>query len=209
MGNWFILLILKKASTRENVQVIIRNGKISRELNFSDDERNGYADYFAPDGNFMYRLKFKDAVLIAYTYKDKTGKIMPDIAITKNTNRIVAYYPNGKVAARFGLKNGLYQGEYRSFYITGVPLRESLYDNDDATGLEKSFYPSGKLQETINYINDDRSGSYCLYYENGRKQLEGNYIANTRYGEWHVYNKEGRETETLLYTNGDIDEIIS
>ena len=50
-----------------------------------------------------------------------------------------------------------------------------IYDNDDATGLEKSFYPSGKLQETINYINDDRSGSYCLYYDNGRKQLEGNY----------------------------------
>jgi antitoxin component YwqK of YwqJK toxin-antitoxin module/tetratricopeptide (TPR) repeat protein len=185
------------------------NGKISRELNFSDDERNGYADYFAPDGNFMYRLKFMDAVLIAFTYKDKTGKIMPDIAIDKNTKQIVAYYPNGKVAARFGLKNGLYQGEYLSFYITGVPLRESLYDNDDASGLEKSFYPSGITQETINYINDDRSGTYCLYYENGKKKLEGNYIANTRYGEWHVYNKDGRETETLLYNNGDIDEIIA
>jgi antitoxin component YwqK of YwqJK toxin-antitoxin module len=185
------------------------NGKISRELSFSNDERNGYADYFAPDGSFMYRLKFVDGALIAYAYKDKAGKILPDIAVTKNTNQVLAYYPNGKVAARFGLKDGLYQGEYRSFYITGTPLRESLYENDDATGLEKSYYPSGKLQETINYLNDDRSGSYCLYYENGRKRLEGNYIANAKYGEWHVYNKEGKETETLLYTNGEIDEIIT
>jgi uncharacterized protein len=185
------------------------NGKISREISFSDDERNGYADYFAPDGNFMYRLKFKDAVLIAYAYKEISGKIVPDIPVTKNTNQILAYYPNGKLAARFGLKNGLYQGEYRSFYITGVPLRESLYDNDDAAGLEKSFYPSGKLQETINYINNDRSGSYCQYYENGTKKLEGNYLANSRHGEWHVYNKEGKETETLFYINGDIDEIIT
>ena len=157
----------------------------------------------------MYRLKYNYGSLVSYAYNDKTGELLPDIAIDKNTKHIVAYYPNGKVAARFGLGNGLYQGEYRSFYITGVPLRESLYENDDATGLEKSFYPSGKLQETINYFNDDRSGSYCLYYENGKKKLEGNYIANTRCGEWHVYNKEGRETVTLLYNNGDIDEIIS
>jgi antitoxin component YwqK of YwqJK toxin-antitoxin module/Tfp pilus assembly protein PilF len=185
------------------------NGKISREINFKDDERNGYADYFAPDGNLLYRLNFNNAVLVSYSYKDKTGKFLPDMAIDKNTKQIVAYYPNGKVAARFGLRNGLYHGEYRSFYITGVPLRESLYDNDDATGLEKSFFASGKLQETINYINDDRSGTYCLYYENGKKKLEGNYLANTRYGEWHVYNTDGRETETLLYNNGDIDEIIA
>jgi uncharacterized protein len=185
------------------------NGKISREISFSEDERNGYADYFAPDGNLMYRLKFNYGSLVSYAYKDKTGRLLPDMAIDKNTKQIVAYYPNGKVAARFELKNGLYHGEFRSFYITGVPLRESLYENDDAIGLEKSFYPSGKLQETINYVNDDRSGSYCLYYENGRKKLEGNYIANTRYGEWHVYNMEGRETETLIYNNGDIDEIIA
>jgi uncharacterized protein len=185
------------------------NGNKSRELNFSDDERNGYADYFAPDGNFMYRLKFMDGVLIAYAYKDKTGTITPDIAITPNTNQVLAYYPNGKVSARFGLKNGLYQGEFHSYYNTGIPLRESMYDNDDAAGLEKNFYPSGKLRETINYINDDRSGSYCLYNENGRKRLEGNYIANNQDGEWHVYNKEGKETETLLYHNGNIDEIIT
>ncbi len=157
----------------------------------------------------MYRLKFKDGALVAYAYKDKTGRIIPDIAITKSTNQILAYYPNGKVAARFGLKTDCTRGNSAHFISPGVPLRESLYENDDATGLEKSYYPSGKLQETISYINDDRSGSYCLYYENGRKQLEGNYIADEKYGEWHVYNKEGKETEILLYNNGDIDEIIT
>ena len=98
---------------------LLYNGKMSRELNFSDDERNGYSDYYAPDGNFMYRFKFEDAILVGYTYKDKTGKIMPDIAVTKSTDKIVAYYPNGKVAVRFGLKNGLYHGEFRSYIITG------------------------------------------------------------------------------------------
>jgi uncharacterized protein len=185
------------------------NGKVSREISFSDDERNGYADYFAPDGNFMYRLKFMDGTLVAYTYKDKAGKILPDIAVDKNTKQVVAYYPNGRVAARFGLRNGLYQGEFRSFYSTGVPLRESVYDNDDATGLEKFFYPSGKLKETINYLNDDRSGSYCLYFDNGRKQLEGNFTADSRDGKWHVYDRDGKETETLLYINGEINEITT
>lgn len=185
------------------------NGKISHEITYRNDERNGYANYFAPDGNFMYRLKFKDAALVAYTYKDKTGQMLPDIVITKNTNQIVAYYPNGKVAARFELRNGLYHGEYQSFYNTGVPLRVSQYENDENTGLEKCYYPSGKPEEINNYVNDDISGSYCSYFENGKKREEGNYLANNRVGEWHVYNKEGRETETLLYYNGDIYEIIT
>ena len=61
-------------------------------------------------------------------------------------------------------------GNTGHFILQRVPLRESLYDNDDATGVEKSFYPSGKLEEIIHYVSDDRSGSYCLYYDNGKKR---------------------------------------
>ncbi len=185
------------------------NGNISRELNFSNDEREGYADYFAPDGNFMYRLKYIDGTLVSYSYKDKTGNILPDVAIDRNTMQVEAYYPNGKTAARFGLRNGLYQGQFRSFYITGIPMRECFYDNNESTGLENFYFPSGKLKEKIHYINDDRSGPYCLYYDNGRKQLEGNYVANNRDGEWHAYDREGTETEILLYINGEINEITT
>jgi hypothetical protein len=41
------------------------------------------------------------------------------------------------------------------------------------------------------------------------KKLEGNYMANTRFGEWHVYDREGKETESLLYNNGNVYEIIT
>ena len=87
-------------------------------------------------------------------------------------------------------------------------MRESMYDNDDATGLEKSFYPSGKLQETINYFNDDRSGSYCLYYENGKIKLKRSTLptpvaVNGMYIIW----KEGKQR--LCFTITEISMKLS
>jgi uncharacterized protein len=186
-----------------------QNGKISREIMYKDDLRDGLADYFASDGSFMYRLRYVEGCLKGYTWKDLTGKFVPEILIDQHTQQIVTKYGNGKISARIDLKNGILHGKYISYYPNGNVYHESEFNNGDNIGEERNYYPDGKLRERISYINDSWYGPYCLYYENGKKQLEGNYLDHQRNGDWHVYSNTGQETAVWYYFNGDLYEIRS
>jgi antitoxin component YwqK of YwqJK toxin-antitoxin module/Tfp pilus assembly protein PilF len=180
------------------------NGKISREIHYANDKRNGYSDYYAPDGSFMYRLRFVENTLKGYTWKDLQGNYLPEKPVTAATTRFTTYYPNGKPSAHVELKNGLFHGKYQSFYANGNPFRHVTNENGDLVGEERFYYATGAIREVIHYVYDKRYGTYTLYYENGKKQLEGNYLENQRDGIWHVYDMAGRETATLSYFNGEM-----
>jgi antitoxin component YwqK of YwqJK toxin-antitoxin module/Tfp pilus assembly protein PilF len=183
------------------------NGKIARELFYSNDERTGFADYFAPDGNFMFRMRFGKNTIKGYTWKDGKGNLKPEICVTEKSAQIIAYYPDGHISVKLGLKNGLLHGSYRSYYPNGNIMRESEYENDQCTGVEKNYYSDGKLLEVIHYSQNERCGPYVRYYDNGAMYLQGNYLEDVRHGEWQVYDRSGKESETLFYYHDDLYEI--
>jgi len=183
------------------------NGKKARESMYVDDKRNGNSDYFSPDGILMYRIRFVDNTMKAYSYPDKTGNMIPEIAITDATKEIKTYYQNGNVSAVIPIYRGLYNGKLISYYPSGSKLREAIFKLDDIEGYDKSYYPDNKLREITNYGYDSRNGSYELYYENGRKQKTGNYVMNNEEGEWKIFNPDGSLKEVLTYRNGVLYDI--
>jgi antitoxin component YwqK of YwqJK toxin-antitoxin module len=147
--------------------------------------------------------------MTGYSYMDKAGKMLPDIPVTRDTREIIAYYPNGKVSTRFQIKDGIYEGSYKSYYNTGTPLRETEFIKDQNQGIEKNYYPNGKLREVSNYLNDERSGAITRYYENGTIKMTGYYLADKRSGLWHFYTNTGKETETVQMYNDDVLHVVS
>jgi uncharacterized protein len=183
------------------------NGQKSRESMYVDDKRNGNSDYFSPEGIFMYRIRFVENTIKAYSYLDKSGKMVPELAITDATGEIKTYYQNGNVSAVIQLSGGLYHGKFNSYYSSGSKLREATFKSDNAEGPDKSFYPNNNIREVINYSNDSRNGLYELYYENGKKKTAGNYLMDNEEGEWKIFNTDGSIKEILTYKNGIIYDI--
>jgi len=183
------------------------NGKKAREYTYVDDKKEGSADYYSPEGILMYRLIYSDNTIKAYSYADKTGKMVPEIPVTDTLGRIVAYYPNGKVSASISLSHGLYNGKFTTYYSTGSLLREEIFQAGLNHGYDKSYYPDGKLRELINFSYDNRHGLYELYYENGKKEMSGNYFMDNETGDWTNFTREGGIKAKLKYKNGIVYEI--
>jgi uncharacterized protein len=183
------------------------NGQKFRVATYVDDKRNGYTDYFTPEGIFMYRVRFVDNTMKAYSYMDKSGTMVPEIVITDTTSKIIAYFPNGNVSAIIPLYKGLYHGKLMTYYSSGSLLREATFKYDESVGYDKSFYPNNKIREIINYASDNRDGLYEMYFENGNKQKTGYYFMGQEQGDWLIYNNDGSLKETLTYQNGVIYDI--
>lgn len=184
------------------------NGKVAREIMMENDERNGFSDYYAPDGTFMYRVRYQNSVIKGISWKNSSGGFVPETPVNQKTSQVVAYYANGKVSARILLKNGLYHGKFISYYPDGKPMREIEYLFDENTGVSREFYPDGKLLQVATYLNDELNGPYTAYFPNGRVKLSGSYTANSEHGEWHAFDEGGMETETLFYHHGDLYEVV-
>jgi len=183
------------------------NGQKARESMYVDDKRNGNSDYFSPEGIFMYRLRYVDNTLKAYSYLDKSGNMIPEVPITDATSEIKTYYPNGNVSAIIPLYRGLYNGKVISYYSSGSVLHEGMYKFDENEGYDKNYYPNNKLRELTNYTSNSRNGLYEMYNENGKKQKSGNYFMDNEEGEWKIYNTDGSIKEVLTYRNGIIYDI--
>jgi uncharacterized protein len=183
------------------------NGKVRSEMEYDRDKQNGFGDFYAPDGTFMYRLRFVDGTLKGYTWKNLSGGFEPEKPVTRATTEMVCYYPNGRESMRVSLKNGLYHGQYRSFYPNGQKFRETEFTDDQETKTGRFYYLSGKTKEEISFLGDERYGSYVLYHENGQKKLEGNYLDGLRDGIWHVFDASGKQKDTLFYHYGTMYDI--
>ena len=183
------------------------NGNVSRKMSVMDDNRQGNTFYYAPDGMLMFRLRFDNNVICAYSYLGKDGKFIPEIPVTDTITEIVTYYPNGRISARFRLSHGLYNGKFITYYANGTKLKEATYANDENEGYETLFYPNNMLKEKVSYHADNREGIYQSYYDNGKIHKTGNYFMNNEEGDWKVFNREGSLKEILTYHDGVLYEI--
>ena len=52
------------------------DGKKDYESNYEDDDLNGEAISYSRKGNIMYKMYYRDNVLISYTYLDKNGEFV-------------------------------------------------------------------------------------------------------------------------------------
>ena len=63
--------------------------------------------------------------------------------------------------------NGLFQGEYKSYYDNGKIDAHCYYKDGQFHGIYKEYYTNGNLFNICNYINDEEHGEDKYYNEDG------------------------------------------
>ncbi|MCB0476616.1 MAG: hypothetical protein KDC84_00530, partial [Crocinitomicaceae bacterium] len=125
------------------------------------------------------------------------------------------YHPNGKIRLEGGYTEGLKQGVFREFDITGDSVINSYtYERDtliaegivmkdgEYQGDWKYFYKSGELQAKGNYQNSIKEGKWIYYYEDGKKEQEGKYKNDLPTGVWMWYYPNGQIKKQEYFRKG-------
>lgn len=180
------------------------NGKLYKAMSYPDGERTGYTYYYSPEGVLMYRAYFVDGAIKFYSYLDPAGKYVKDIPFDAKTPELIAYYPNGRMAARLQFANGEIDGKRVEYYTNGMVQRETDFRSDCIHGTDRTYSPAGKLIEETHYYWDNRHGAHTRFYENGTKRCEGRYVMDEMDGPWRYYDPNGRLIALVTYRNGEL-----
>jgi len=82
------------------------------------------------------------------------------------------YHPNGQVARRYTVKDGVPDGSYKSYSDSGKIVSDQYLVDGLPNGITKTFYSNGNLRSEINYVNGLPQGESKEYYENGNIKSE-------------------------------------
>lgn len=84
----------------------------------------------------------------------------------------IDYHPNGQVARRYTVKDGVPEGSYKSYSDSGKIVADQTLVDGVPNGITKTFYSSGNLRSEINYVDGLPQGESKEYYENGNIKSE-------------------------------------
>ena len=95
--------------------------------------------------------------------KIKNNKLYQNGAVHKDGNIWKWYHDNGNLKLVAEMKNDVYNGEVKQYYI------------------------NGKLKSIENFVEGIKSGYYCYYREHGEKSTEGYYKSGQEHGKKTSY----------------------
>lgn len=139
------------------------------------------------------------------------------------------YYPNGQLKNHYTLKDGKYEGLWKSWWENGqlqsiIPhidgqshglakeygrdgklLSEidNHWDNINKThqAVERHYHPNGKLKKEQTRINNNIQGVVKEYYDNGKLQSTTPYVNNQKHGIQQLYDRTGKTTQSIHWIN--------
>lgn len=179
------------------------NGKISFRANYEYDELHGIAEYYI-GGEQDHTRRHHEGVLIEYSYK-KNGQTITT-PVKNETAEIEIYWNNGKLARKFTIKNGWFEGEYEKFYSSGQLHSKQNYIHDWRDGLVIEYHPNGKKASEATYKFGFKDGEVTEYHLNGTVKSKATYLLGNLFGTYLEYSDKGNEIKKWLYYD---DEIIA
>lgn len=143
--------------------------------------------------------------------------------------KIIETYPNGQVKTQYYVdKKGLIQGEYLSYFESGVlkektqmkdgliagdriiyyengqvEIKEFYKDSSQIDGVYKAFYPNGTLKLEKTYVNQKIEGILRVYYPDGTLKEHVTFKDNNENGPFEEYYSNGGIHWRGQYLNGD------
>jgi antitoxin component YwqK of YwqJK toxin-antitoxin module len=221
-----------KSNKREIIKTY-PNGNPLVVFNFPDKNNKSQfgIEVFYPNGNIHRKLFVKNGYfvdsMITYFESKKVSQVdslaNPCDTLTRacNANRTI-YYENGKIAERYVLKNGKYDGFSQHFDKNGILVKEySLIKDSIKDGQYKEYDKNGKLDFKGFFKNDtlvglcyyfDSNGDTIKYYNNYRgvmslpykkwlndgRTLTGNFANEDKKSVlWVWYDKDNKKIKTM------------
>ncbi|WP_462354933.1 toxin-antitoxin system YwqK family antitoxin [Fusobacterium ulcerans] len=116
-------------------------------------------------------------------------------------------YEKGILIERGTFKNGKRDGLTERFHNDSGKIMESAnYKNGVIEGEFKTYYPNGKLEGEVNYKNGNPNGECKGYYENKNIKFTGSFKEGLPDGIWRHYSENGEIIEEKLFKD---EELVS
>lgn len=194
-----------KDDSRDSVWTwYFEDGKTDYTVTYKDQQKNGYGYKYNIDGQLMYRLKYVEGVIIAYSYLDANKNYVPEISLPDFTGKIICYYSNGTKSCDISVVKGCYDGKYMIYYPDGKLREEVDYSKNNINGWDKTYNTKGILIEEDQFLNDDLNGRSNFYDDNGNLKRIEQYSFGSETGTWYYYDKNGNLLKTEFYFDGEL-----
>lgn len=179
------------------------NGKVKSEGYFRKGKPDGIVKEYNTKGGIEKMEKFQNGEI------DEQAEEIVMLQLHKE------YHPNGKIRLEGGYTEGLKQGIFREFDLSGDSVVNSyMYDKDtliaegivlkngEYEGEWKYYYKSGEIKSEGKYENTIREGKWTYYYKNGKKEQVGKYRNNEPHGMWTWYYPNGMVKKQEYFRKG-------
>jgi hypothetical protein len=94
---------------------------------------------------------------------------------TAKSGLVTQVNPETKVKNEINYKDGLKDGESRSYYPNGALWKKTNYHQGNLHGLAQIFYEDGTLKREANYKDDQRDGAYTEFFKSGNPKFEASF----------------------------------
>jgi antitoxin component YwqK of YwqJK toxin-antitoxin module len=125
------------------------------------------------------------------------------------TGKAFLYFPNGDIKSFFVYKNGVMDGETKSWYSKDKLQIEGFITNGKQAGTWKVYFDNGKLKKQANYQNGKQNGEETFWFENGNRSKKGSYLDGTLNGKYEWYFENGQKKQEGFFVIGKEDSIWS
>jgi hypothetical protein len=105
---------------------------------------------------------------------------------------IQKYFSNDRIVKEVTFRNGVRQGEMKSFYKGGQVYQSFWYENGLREDVGKWYYVDGPVFRTTPYVHDTIHGTQIQYYRNGKVKAKLNYVKGLRTPVVEEYLQDGK-----------------
>jgi len=137
--------------------------------------------------------------------KDTTYRfyaIIPEKPLKTRPDRVYHWYKADTILATAGGYDGrLLDGPFTVFYPDKNLEEEGIFRNGLRDGEWKSWYPGGKIRLIIHWDDGVRKGAFTEYDQEGRKIREGYYRKDLLSGDIKEYGADGK-LSIIKYEDG-------
>ncbi len=178
------------------------NGKIELTGINKDNVREGWFSFYSSDGMLQYKLFYHLGIELAYSYLNKSGKLVDSIPFKNASGDYTCYFQNGNLSAKGVYVNGQRHGVYTKYYANGKKEFETTYNYGLRQGLYIMYYDNGKIKLEVNYENNNKNGLEKEYDVNGKLVKETTWDHNYMNGPEKYYTN-GKLVKTINYFYDD------
>jgi antitoxin component YwqK of YwqJK toxin-antitoxin module len=108
------------------------------------------------------------------------------------TGKCTIYYINTEIIKDvICFKNGILNGEHKSYYKNGQLKRQGSYVNGNLNGKWIGYEIDGRKIYEVEYKNDTLVGRFFTWYSTGVIREKGSFRNNRKVDEWVLYDEAG------------------
>lgn len=159
----------------------------------------------APASRASYHMGLQEDSALAW-YADgvgtRPGSVKERGFYKDGTGELLGYDSLGhRLMERRQLKNGLPEGESRTYYPDGKPKSLVVYKDGQPAEMRR-WHPNGKVWAEGAFLRGQREGDWKQFDERGRPKETSHYKNGVQEGDQLFYDSLGRLVRTQRYEHG-------